>query len=70
MKAHLGYCVQFWSPQLRRDIAAIEREREFSMEVTRLIPGPSWTKRSEAYEGDRTLCMRKEVITKISDRDV
>ena len=32
----MGYCVQFWSPQFRKDIDAIERVQR---RVTRLIPG-------------------------------
>jgi len=34
--AHREYCVHFWSPQLRKDIDAIERVQ---YRDTRLIPG-------------------------------
>ena len=36
MRPHLEYCVQFWSPQLWKEIDAIERVQH---RVNRLIPG-------------------------------
>ena len=35
MRPHLEYCVQFWSPYLRKDVLALEREEK---RFIRLIP--------------------------------
>ena len=62
MRPQLEYCVQFWSPQFQKDIAAIKRVQR---RATRWIPGRG------AAESDRALYTRKEAVTRrYYDRDV
>ena len=56
VRPHLEYCVQFWSPQFRKDIDAIARVQR---RVTRLIPGlarlshEEWLKETGLYTLER-----------------
>ena len=67
MRSHPEYCVQFWSPQVRKDIAATERVQH---RATRLIPGRARLSYEERLKetGIYSLYTRKEVVMRGYDR--